>query len=185
MLFRSDTLVVTTAGYNDRTSLDLGGHPHSEALRLTERFHRVDAGHMDFQVTIEDPKAYNRSWTLPVGLDLIPDGELIEYVCENERDKQHLVGKRDEEFTVPVEVLSKYVGQYDSPQYPTGVHVTLEGNRLMIDPGGAGKIPLIAQSESTFSMEGNLVEFVKDANGAVIRVVQHWTEGDRVATRHK
>jgi hypothetical protein len=61
----------------------------------------------------------------------------------------------------------------------------LEGNRLMIDPGGAGKIPLIAQSESTFSMEGNLVEFVKDANGAVIRVVQHWTEGDRVATRHK
>jgi hypothetical protein len=183
--WEGDTLVVTTGGYNDRTSLDLGGHPHSESLRLIERYRRRDAGHMDFQVTIEDPKAYNRTWTLPVDLDLIPDGELIEYICENEKDKQHLIGKRDEEFAVPMEVLSQYVGRYDTPQYPSGVIVTLEGNRLVIDPGGAGKIPLIAQSENTFSMEGNLVEFVKDANGAVIRVVQHWTEGDRVATRRK
>ena len=60
-----DTLVVTTAGYNDRTTLDLGGHPHTEALRMTERFHRRDAGHIDLQVTLEDPKAYTRPWTLP------------------------------------------------------------------------------------------------------------------------
>jgi len=48
-----------------------------------------------------------------------------------------------------------------------------------------GKIPLIALSENTFSMEGNLVEFRKDSTGAVTRVVQHWTEGDRFATRKK
>ena len=55
----------------------------------------------------------------------------------------------------------------------------------MIDPGGAGKIPLVAQSERSFSMEGNIVEFVKDTKGTVTGVVQHWTEGDRVAVRRK
>ncbi len=183
--WEGDTLVVTTASYNDRTSLDLGGHPHSEALRMTERFHRRDAGHMDLEVTLDDPQAYAKPWTLPINLNLVPDGELIEYVCENERDKQHLVGKREQEFPVSVDILARYVGHYDTPQYPTGVVVTLDGNRLMIDPGGAGKIPLYAQSENTFSMEGNIVEFVKDAHGTVTGVVQHWTEGDRVATRRK
>jgi hypothetical protein len=181
--WEGDTLVVTTAGYNDRTSLDLGGHPHSENLRLTERFRRRNFGHIDLEVTLEDPKAYKHSWTLPIGLDLVTDGDLIEYVCENERDKQHLIGKREEEFSVPVSVLAKYVGTYETPLYPTGVVVTLDGTQLMIDPGGAGKIPLVAQSETSFSMEGNIVEFVKDAKGAVTGVLQHWTEGDRYARR--
>jgi hypothetical protein len=180
-----DTLVVTTAGYNDRTSLDLGGHPHSESLRLTERFHRRDFGHVDYEVTIEDPKAYKRSWTLPIGLELVTEGDLIEFVCENERDKQHMIGKRDEEVSIPANVLAKYVGRYDSPVYPTGIIVTMEGDRLVIDPGGAGRVPLFAQSETRFSMEGNIVEFVKDAKGEVTGVVQHWTEGDRVAVRRK
>src|SRR4051812_40750660 len=96
-----DTLVVTTAGYNDKTTLDLGGHPHTESLRVTERFRRRDAGHIDLQVTLEDPKAYRKSWTLPIDLELMADSELIEYVCENERDAKHLVGKRGEEFHVP------------------------------------------------------------------------------------
>jgi hypothetical protein len=182
--WEGDTLVVTTAGFNDRTSLDLGGHPHSEALRMTERFRRIDAGHIDLQVTFEDRKAYNRTWTLPVNLDLMPDTELIEYVCED-RDKPHLVGKRDEEFHVSRDVLAQYAGTYDSTEGRSVVTVTLEGDRLAIDPGGMGKIPLIAMSEDSFSMEGNIVEFVRDAQGAVTRVVQHWTESDRSATRRK
>jgi hypothetical protein len=182
--WEGDALVVTTAGYNDRTSLDLGGHPHSEALRVMERFHRRDAGHVDLQVTIEDPKAYSRKWTLAVDLDLMPDGELIEYICED-RDKKHLVGKRDEEFHVSTEILGQYVGTYDSSESSAKVLVTLEGGRLMIDPGGMGKIPLVAVSENSFSMEGNIVEFARDANGGVTRVVQHWTEGDRTASRRK
>jgi len=182
--WEGDTLVVTTAGFNDRTSLDLGGHPHSEALRLTERFRRRDAGHIDLQVTIEDPKAYNRKWTLPVDLDLMADGELIEYICED-RSKPHLVGKRQEEFAVSKNILSQYVGTYDPPGAGASVSVTLEGDRLMIDPGGMGKIPLIAISENSFSMEGNVVEFIRDAKGEVTRIVQHWTEGDRLASRRK
>jgi hypothetical protein len=174
-----DTLVVTTAGFNDRTTLDLGGHPHTEALRVTERFHRRDVGHIDLQVTLDDPKAYTRSWTLPIELDLMPDQEMIEYVCENERDAPHLVGKSGEEFRVPAEVLARYAGTYAS------FVVSLEGSRLMIDPGGAGKIPLIAHSESNFTMEGTGVDFVKDAKGAVTGMVQHWAEGDRQYARGK
>ena len=179
-----DTLVVTTAGYNDRTSIDLAGHPHTEALRMTERFHRRDVGHLDVQVTFDDPKAYTKPWTLAFTFDLIPDGQLIEYVCENERDASHLVGKSEQEVHVPTEVLAQYVGTFDSPAYSTVV-VSLERNRLMLDPGGAGKIPLIARSETSFTMEGTGVEFVKDAKGAVIAMRQHWTEGDRYYARKK
>jgi hypothetical protein len=183
--WEGDTLVAITAGFNDRTTLDLGGHPHTEALRVTERFHRRDAGHIDLLVTLDDPEAYTRPWTLPIELDLIPDGELIEYVCENERDAPHLVGKREEEFQVPAEILAQYVGTYESPRFPDGVVVSLEANHLMLDPGGAGKIPLIAQSENRFSMEGTIVEFIRDAHGAVTGYVQHWTEGDRYASRRR
>lgn len=179
-----DTLVVTTAGYNDRTTLDLAGHPHTEALRLTERYHRRDTGHLDLQVTFEDPKAYTKPWTVPVEFDLVPDGDLIEYICENERDKQHLVGKSGEEFRVPVEVLSQYAGRYESPAVPAGVVVSLEGNRLMID-SGVGKVPLIAHGENSFTMEGTGVEFSKNASGAVTGMLQHWTEGDRYFPRRK
>jgi hypothetical protein len=189
--WEADTLVVNTAGYNDRTTLDLAGHPHTEALRLTERYHRRDVGHLDLQVTFDDPKAYTRPWTLPIEFDLMPDGDLIEYVCENERDAPHLVGKSGEEFRVPAEVLAQYAGTYDGPTSfspfcagCSGPVVFLEGGALMIDPG-AGKIPLIARSENSFTMEGTGVEFVKDAKGAVTTMIQHWTEGDRYFPRKK
>ena len=179
-----DTLVVTTAGYNDRTSLDLAGHPHTEALRMTERYHRRDVGHLEVQVTLDDPKAYTRSWTLPMEFALMPDEQLIEYVCENERDKSHLIGTSGEEFRVPAEVLAQYTGTYQGPAERV-VTVSLEGNRLMIDVGGTGKIPLVAHSENTFTMIGTGVEFVKDPKGAVTAMIQHWTEGDRKFVRKK
>jgi hypothetical protein len=180
--WEGDTLVATTAGYNDRTTIDLAGHPHTEELRLTERFRRRDAGHMEVQVTLDDPKAYSKPWTLPLELQLIPDGELIEYFCENEFDAPHLVGKSGQEYQVAPEVLAGYAGTYVGAN--RGV-VTLEGGSLMIDQGGAGKVPLIAHSENSFTMEGTGVEFVKDTNGAVTAMVQHWVEGDRYARRAK
>jgi hypothetical protein len=179
--WEGDTLVVTTAGYNDRTTIDLAGHPHSEALRVTERFTRRDAGHIDLQVTLEDPKAYNRPWTLPVDLELMPDSELIEYVCENERDAAHLVGTRGEEFNVPLEVLRQYVGTYEGAR---GVSVvTLEDGRLMLEQNGSGRIPLFAHSETSFTQEGTGIRFVRSPQGVVTALVQSYTEGDRVFTR--
>ena len=88
-----DTLVADTTGFNDKTWLDYDGHPHSEALHTIERFRRIDFGHMEFQITIDDSKAYTKPWTVKVPLDLQPDTELIESICENERDVQHMVGK--------------------------------------------------------------------------------------------
>jgi hypothetical protein len=89
-----DTLVVDTAGLNDKTWLDTGGRPHSEALHVTERFARQDFGHMTVQITIDDPKTYTKPWTVSYPITLMPDTEMLEYVCnENNVDVQHLVGK--------------------------------------------------------------------------------------------
>ena len=183
--WEGDTLVVTTAGYNDRTTLDLAGHPHTEALRLTERYHRRDVGHIDLQVTFDDPKAYTRPWTLSFEFDLIPDGQLIEYVCENERDAPHLIGKSGRRLMFrPKSWLNTPVRYENTPLLRIAEVISLEGGRLMINPG-AGKIPLIAHSENSFTMEGTGVDFVKDAKGAVTEMIQHWTEGDRYFARRK
>lgn len=66
----------------------------SDAMHLTERMHRRDLGHLDIELTMDDPKAYRRPWKAELHPELIPDTELMEFVCqENERDVRHLVGK--------------------------------------------------------------------------------------------
>ncbi len=91
--WEGDTFVVDTIGFNDQTYLDDGGHPHSEAYHSTERFRRRDFGHLEFEITIDDPKTYTKPWKATVPFELFPDNELMESVCENEKDAEHLVGK--------------------------------------------------------------------------------------------
>ena len=91
--WEGDMFVADTIGFNDKSWLDDPGHPHTEALRVTEKFTRRDFGHLEIQITIDDPKAYTRPWTVNARFDLVPDSELIENICENERDTPHLVGK--------------------------------------------------------------------------------------------
>ena len=92
--WEGDTLVVDTVGFNDKTWLDAFGHPHSEALHLTERYRRRDFGHMDLQITIDDPKMYTRPFTVSYAHRLLPDTDIIETVCtENEKDRQHMTGR--------------------------------------------------------------------------------------------
>jgi hypothetical protein len=89
-----DTLVVETTGFNGKTWLDQAGHPTTDALHVTERYRRRDFGHLDIQVTIDDPKAYTKPWTVTEPIQLLPDTDLIEFVCnENEKDLKHL-GKK-------------------------------------------------------------------------------------------
>ena len=89
--WEGDALVVDAVGFNDRSWLDAFGHTHSDALHVTERFHRRDFGHMDLQVTIDDPKTFTRPFTFKTGLRLLPDTDLIESYCaENEKDVTHL-----------------------------------------------------------------------------------------------
>jgi hypothetical protein len=83
-----DTLVVDTVGFNGRTRLDTIGHPHSDAMHVTERFQLTDLNHMAYQVTIDDPKFYTRPWKNDrIFTRMKPGEELIEYSCEeNNRD---------------------------------------------------------------------------------------------------
>jgi hypothetical protein len=88
-----DTLVVDTIGFNDRSWLDVRGTPHSEEMRVEERFRRRDYGHLELTTTITDPKTFTRPITFSVVLNLMPDTELLEHYCaENEKDDAHIRG---------------------------------------------------------------------------------------------
>jgi hypothetical protein len=91
--WEGDTLVIDTVGFVDGTWLDFRGHPATDALRVVERFRRRDFGHLEAEVTIDDPKAYVRPWTVAFSFDLLPDTELIEHICENEKDAAYIAGK--------------------------------------------------------------------------------------------
>lgn len=89
--WEGDSFLVQTIGLNDRGWLDGFGHPRSERMQITERYHRPDFGHMDLEFTFNDPKYYTRPFSLKVALNLLPDSDLLEYVCtENEADRAHL-----------------------------------------------------------------------------------------------
>jgi hypothetical protein len=86
-----DSLVVDTIGFNDRGWLDARAHTHSDRLRLRERFHRFDFGHMEVELTIDDPETYTRPFTIKLKQRLLPDSDLLESFCaENEKDASHL-----------------------------------------------------------------------------------------------
>src|SRR5262245_49837758 len=89
--WEGETFVVDTAGLNDRGWIDAFGHPRSESMHITELYRRRDFGHMDLEITFNDPKYYTRPFSLKTALNLIPDSDLLEYVCnENEKDRPHI-----------------------------------------------------------------------------------------------
>src|SRR3984893_11485977 len=88
-----DTFVVDTRGFNDRSWLDDSGRPPTAPLQPIERFHRRDFCHMDVEVTIDDPGAYTKAWSFPMQFQFLADTEMIEDVCDNEKDAVHAVGK--------------------------------------------------------------------------------------------
>lgn len=92
--WEEDILVVETNGFRDGLWLDTGGSPLTDAARITERFRRVNYGTLEIELTIDDPKAYTKPWTIKVTQILAPDTELLDYIClENEKDVQHLDAK--------------------------------------------------------------------------------------------
>jgi hypothetical protein len=88
--WEGDVFVVQTAGFNDKTTLDGMGHPHSEALRVTERFRRRDFGHLDVEMTFDDPRMYTKPFTITIPHDLLADADIFEMFCENEKDSVHI-----------------------------------------------------------------------------------------------
>jgi hypothetical protein len=88
--WEGDALVVATTGFNGRAWVDTAkGHPQTQSAHVTERFTRQDFGHMQIEITIDDPGAYEKPWRAVVPFHLLPDTDLIETYCENERDSIH------------------------------------------------------------------------------------------------
>jgi len=181
--WEGDTLVVESAGFNDTTWLDYGGHPHSEALTMTERITRTDFGHVAIDVRIEDSKYYRRAWSVPSKAELAADTDMLEYVCnDNQKDLPHMVGTASDirKFAVNVDplVLVRYVGTYAfNPANTMKLHVTLADRTLFMDVGGKDKKEMVPLSDSTFSLTGVRIEFTPD------RVIFHLLEGDTQAMK--
>jgi hypothetical protein len=180
-----DTLVVESVGFKERTWLDWAGHPHSEKLHLTERWRRLNFGRLEIEETFTDPEFYNQPLNAKVTGTLVPDTDLLEYVCaENERDRPKLIGTSAEirkQYTpvkVAPDVLAQYVGTYDfrfpeNPTIPSMMQVSLNGDALFLGP-----VPLVPISESRFLLGPNPLEFVKDAQGRVTHFSATFVEGD-------
>jgi hypothetical protein len=183
--WEGDTLVVESNGFNDRTWL-IGGYPHTEALRTTERFRRTDFGHMEFSVTFQDPKAYNKAWTLPLSAVWAGDTELMESICNEFPDngQEHWIGKvSDAQKTavkVAPEILAKYVGTYKGMylRRPRTVEVTLSGDKLFVSLNGGPKQPVVPQSQTDFSGTGLSYKFVPGPNGVATDLVEGHISGD-------
>jgi hypothetical protein len=166
-----DTLVVDSNGFHAGTWLDRDGHPHTEQLRLTERYRRPTFGALELEVTFSDPGAYSRPWTAKVGAVYAADTEMLEWVCNEGagRSLAHWVGKasdeRQYEVKVAAGILTRYVGTYvEQPPYWRSaqivgspleagrtVRLTVEDGKLVGDMDGRGKQVLIATSETEFT----------------------------------
>jgi hypothetical protein len=86
-----DTLVVTSNGFRDDLWLDIAGSPLTEAAKTTERIRRPDYGHLEIELTVDDPKAYTKPWTVRLKQRIVVDTDLVDEVClENEKSSKHM-----------------------------------------------------------------------------------------------
>jgi hypothetical protein len=180
--WEGDTLVVESAGFNDRSWLDRAGHPHSEKLRVTERFRRVDFGHMQFEITFDDPLTLAKPLSISLAVNYAPDTEMLEAVCnEDEQDTARLKSVANAGVQLSPAVLAKYEGTYEFRGGSTTVagfmgrtqKLTLMNGYLYLNA-----LPLIPQSETRFDSTGAAAEFFMDASGRVTHLVLSQTEGD-------
>jgi hypothetical protein len=190
--WESDTLVVDSIGYNDRSLLDFEGHPHTEALRITERFRRRDFGHMDVEVAVEDPKTLAKRVGVSMEAVFVPDTELLEYVCqENERSRQRMIGTADDDKKLAVavapEVLARYAGAYrvEMPEGPARIlTVYVQDGQLLMDiERGITGMKTIPVSQTRFMTQGVAVEFFPRPDGSVSELVVTIVEGNLKGVR--
>ena len=178
--WEGDVLIVESSGFNDRTWLDLGGHPHTEALRITERYRRISVGGMELQVTFDDPGAYGRPWTVPVDVALAPDTDLLEFVCnENETARSRLSGRTLEQQRISLapSTLEQYAGTYvpvPAARLPfpfKSLQIRRVGSDLFLDVDGRGKLLMVPLTTTQLSIRLMSLEFQRDAAGNVTQAV--------------
>ncbi len=184
--WEGDTLVVDSFGFNDRTWLDGRGLPHTDALRTTERYVRRNFGQLQVELTVTDPGAFAKPWTMAYTLEFQADTEMIESVCE---ERSRWIGRLSdvEQSAVAVspQTLAKYVGVYSGlwVTRPRTVRIQLEGGTLYANGLLGEKVRLIPHSETTFSgTDGLSFEFDPHGNPAAFMVERH-VSGDWRYTR--
>jgi hypothetical protein len=184
-----DTLVVESNGFNDRTWLNNVGLPHTEKLRVAERYRRPDLGHLAVDVTLTDPDAYTAPLHFTVAMRLATDTGMLEEVCEDKTEFWTGSISDLQQSAVPVseDVLKKYVGFYQGYWRANlrKVDVTLQAGALYVTgllvPDAVKMIP---ESDAVFTTtEGVTYRFVTDAAGAVIRAEEIHRGGDYILTR--
>jgi len=169
--WEGDTLVVDSFGFNDRTWLNHVGLPHTEALRMRERYDRPDVGHLRIDVTFTDPAVFARPVGFGVTLELAADTEMIEAVCEVRSD--HWTGSvsdlRQSAIHIAPEILTRYVGTYSGLYFQRmrTIHVTfIDGVLFVTGFFTADPSELLAQSDTLFtSAEGLSYQFIVDERG--------------------
>jgi hypothetical protein len=160
---------------------------------MTERYRRRDFGHLDVEVTFDDPGAYTRPWTVSLPLELFPDTELLEYVCrENQKSLAQIPVRTGSQEAAAVKVapalLSKYVGSYeirepDEPDEVTSAVVSLSGDTLYLDLDHTGPRRLVPISDTSFSDSGNMIQFLPDGQGTVTAFLIRTVEYEQRAVR--
>jgi hypothetical protein len=187
-----DTLIVDSAGFNDRTWLNGGGVPGTEQLHITERIHRLDSGHLEVRTTYVDPSVLLAPWDVTTKF-VLDDVHPLEYVCnENERDRAHMIGKASDLQSVKMEpkLLAEYAGAYEyrDPNHPEILHTwnfSVSGGELSLSDGPS-TFRLITLSQTAFATENGVrYEFFRDAGGMVSHVIAYTFDGDVKANRGK
>jgi hypothetical protein len=180
--WEGDTLVVDSNGFNDKTWLNQHGLSHTEALRVSERYRRLDFGHLQVEVTFTDPGAYAKPWGFTANMTLAADTDMLEAVCE--RSSEHWAGTVSDAakttVTVAPDVLARYVGVYSGfwGGNPRTVEVFLSGGQLIAKipdgriPGDESGRPLVPQSQTLFEGLGLGYQFIVDDKGVATDVVE-------------
>jgi len=184
-----DALVVESNGYNDRTWLNNVGLPHTEKLRVTERYTRPDLGHLNVDVTFTDPDTFDKPLRFSLAMQLVIDTEMLEEVCESKMEfwTGSISDLQKSAVKVSEDVLRQYVGSYEGYWRANlrQVRVTLESGTLYVTglllPG---TVELIPESDDVFTTsEGVSYKFVKGDTGKVIRAEEIHRGGNYILDR--
>ena len=147
-----------------------------------------------YAVTFQDPKAYNKAWTLPLRARLAADTELMESVCNEFSDngQEHWVGKVSDAEKSAVKVAPEVSGEICGRLQracisgtPRTVEVTLSGGKLFVSVNGGPKQPIVPQSETNFSGTGLSYQFIRDDHGIATDLVEGHVSGDYKFERQK
>jgi hypothetical protein len=180
--WEGDTLVVDSNGYNEKTWLSRYGQAHTQALRVRETYRRRDFGHLQIEVTFTDPTAYVKPWGFTTEMDLQPDTEMLEAICERSSEQWDgsVSDAERKAVTVAPEVLARYVGVYVGTYvgFNRTIDVTLSGGQLIARVKGAASVdggemrPLVPQTDTLFEGVGLGYQFTVDEKGAATAVTE-------------